>query len=210
MAVVQNPLIGRGRNSVGNVIFYTSKGQNIIRSKPITYADAKTPAQLKSRNIFLQVNEIARIFLPIIQISLKPMAVNQSEYTRFISLNRRFMPLDGSTFDKMNLTTLNFGNGSLYWGSEFETNRDTPVTYQIFLSGGKGDNNLGSNAKLLIGVYVIETNDLRVNYDSFDIGNPFLDFYFGYDLLPLNIFVILVWYDTSLGLVSDAITIWGL
>jgi len=205
MAVVQNPLIGRGRNSVGNIIFYTSKGQNIIRSKPISYGDAKSPAQLLSRSIFLQVNSLARLFLPVIQISLKPISINQSEYTRFISLNRQFMPSDGSNFNKMNLTTLNFGIGSLYWGGVFETNRDTPVTYTIFLPEGKGINNMGPNAKLLCAVYIVETNELQVNYDAFDINSGFVFFYFGYDLSFLNIFVILCWYDTGLGVVSDTL-----
>lgn len=59
MAIVQNPLIGRTRNSVGNTIFYTSLKKNILRSKPIIYRDANSITQQKNRLCFnLTMNTI--------------------------------------------------------------------------------------------------------------------------------------------------------
>jgi hypothetical protein len=50
MAIVENPEMGRVRRSVGNVVFSTCGGQNVIRTKSITYKDPKTPVQLFYRD----------------------------------------------------------------------------------------------------------------------------------------------------------------
>lgn len=51
MAIVQNPLIGRTRKQTGGQVFSTVFGQNIMRSKPASYNDKQSAAQLIRRSI---------------------------------------------------------------------------------------------------------------------------------------------------------------
>lgn len=49
MAVLQNPLPGSMRGSIGNVVLYDTKGQHRARSKPLTVKQPNTPQQLATQ-----------------------------------------------------------------------------------------------------------------------------------------------------------------
>lgn len=55
----QNPLIGRSTKSKGADTFYTLNGQNIVRNKPMSVSNPRTPAQVSQRVRFTAFTEAA-------------------------------------------------------------------------------------------------------------------------------------------------------
>lgn len=84
-AVVQNPLIGRAKQSVAGTIFSTWKGINVLRSKPITVANPKTPRQLLQRAKLQATVAMYRQIPGFIQLGYRQQAVKKSEYNAFSS-----------------------------------------------------------------------------------------------------------------------------
>jgi hypothetical protein len=56
MAIVQNPLIGSAKKSAGAITFTRVKGQNIIKTKPLTVKNPRTTGQTDNRLRFLLVS----------------------------------------------------------------------------------------------------------------------------------------------------------
>ena len=61
MAISQNPITGRMRQKMSNVVFSTVFGQNVVRSKPLTVRNPKTAAQIKHREYFTKVVQLCKI-----------------------------------------------------------------------------------------------------------------------------------------------------
>lgn len=85
MAVVQNPIIGRARNNVGNVIFQSWKGKNVLRSRPLTVANPRTEGQVNQRNKMTLIVAIYRYIAAAIKLGFNQQAVGKSEYNAFVS-----------------------------------------------------------------------------------------------------------------------------
>ena len=60
MAIVQNPLIGSARKSVGGMTFARVDGKNILRTKPFQVKNPKTQAQVDNRERFKFVTQISQ------------------------------------------------------------------------------------------------------------------------------------------------------
>ena len=61
MAISQNPITGRMRQKMSNVVFSTVFGQNVVRSKPLTVRNPKTTAQMNHRDYFTKVVQLCKI-----------------------------------------------------------------------------------------------------------------------------------------------------
>lgn len=61
MAISQNPITGRMRQKMSNVVFSTVFSQNVVRSKPLTVRNPKTAAQINHREYFTKVVELCKI-----------------------------------------------------------------------------------------------------------------------------------------------------
>ncbi len=61
MAISQNPITGRMRQKMSNVVFSTVFSQNVVRSKPLTVRNPKTTAQIKHREYFTKVVQLCKI-----------------------------------------------------------------------------------------------------------------------------------------------------
>ena len=61
MAISQNPITGRMRQKMSNVVFSTVFGQNVVRSKPLTVRNPKTSAQMNHRDYFTKVVQLCKI-----------------------------------------------------------------------------------------------------------------------------------------------------
>ena len=61
MAISQNPITGRMRQKMSNVVFSTVFGQNVVRSKPLTVRNPKTTAQINHREYFTKVVQLCKI-----------------------------------------------------------------------------------------------------------------------------------------------------
>ena len=85
MAVVQNTLIGKSKQSVGGTTFSTWKGINVLKSKPTSVANPKTDLQLMQRSALQQVVSIYRLINVAIKKGWRKFAVQKSEYNAFTS-----------------------------------------------------------------------------------------------------------------------------
>jgi len=61
MAISQNPITGRMRQKMSNVVFSTVFSQNVVRSKPLTVRNPKTTQQTKHREYFTKVVQLCKI-----------------------------------------------------------------------------------------------------------------------------------------------------
>ncbi|MEJ7823500.1 MAG: DUF6266 family protein, partial [Chitinophagaceae bacterium] len=80
MAIVQNTLIGRARKKIGNTVFATLKGQNILRAKPLTVAQPQTPKKLMRQSALAQIVAMYRANAAAIKLGYTPNKQKQSPY----------------------------------------------------------------------------------------------------------------------------------
>lgn len=85
MAVVQNTLIGKSKQSVGGTTFSTWKGINVLKSKPTSVANPKSDLQLMQRSALQQIVSIYRTINVAVKKGWKKFAVQKSEYNAFTS-----------------------------------------------------------------------------------------------------------------------------
>jgi hypothetical protein len=89
MAIVENPIIGRARGSVGNCVFTFLFGKNILKSKPISINDPKTPAQLAHRARYKKLVKLLRQVINQINIANVGLELGTFAYTHLMSLNSK-------------------------------------------------------------------------------------------------------------------------
>jgi hypothetical protein len=87
MSVVSNPLIGHARQKIGNAVFSTWKGIDVLKTKPISVANPQTDAQTMQRSAFSQMVAAFRLMPSVIRAGFKKLAVKQSEFNAFTSAN---------------------------------------------------------------------------------------------------------------------------
>lgn len=87
MSVVQNTLIGQSRQRIGNAVFSTWKGINVLKSKPMSVANPKTDGQLQQRSAFSQMVLAFRNMPAVVRAGFKKLAVKKSEFNAFMSYN---------------------------------------------------------------------------------------------------------------------------
>jgi len=61
MAISQNPITGRMRQKMSNVVFSTVFSQNVVRSKPLTVRNPRTTGQVNHREYFTKVVQLCKI-----------------------------------------------------------------------------------------------------------------------------------------------------
>lgn len=89
MAVVQNTLIGRARGRVGNVVFSTHKGQNILKQKPEIVANPRTASQQLARARFTALLAMGLLLRPILPIGFRQFGGQVSWLNKFMSMNSK-------------------------------------------------------------------------------------------------------------------------
>jgi len=87
MARVQNTLIGRASGSVGNVVFYTYRLINVIRSRPENVFNPNTPNQQTVRSKFGYIVELYRLLKPLIVHGLKNRNRKMTAFNFFQKVN---------------------------------------------------------------------------------------------------------------------------
>jgi len=88
MAIVQNTLIGRTRQSVGGTTFSKWKGSNVLRSKASSVKNPKTDGQVSNRAQMTGIVAYARAILFFIQLGLNEVSKNMSQYNSFVKFNK--------------------------------------------------------------------------------------------------------------------------
>lgn len=85
MAVVQNPVIGRARNKMGNVIFQKWKDKNVMRSAPLQVHNPNTFLQVRQRQRMKIAVEMYRPAGQAVKAGFIEQAIGMSEYNAFTS-----------------------------------------------------------------------------------------------------------------------------
>lgn len=104
MAITQNPVIGRSKQSFANVTMTTWKGRNVLKSKTFSYNDAKTPAQQDNRARLKLLSWAAAAYRGAILVGLRKLATNVTEYNLFVSKSLNYYL--SSTTDRNEINTL--------------------------------------------------------------------------------------------------------
>lgn len=86
MAIIQNPLIGRGKGKMGNAIFTKMYDKNVLRSKPIEVYNPRTAKQMKQRGLFKATTSLASQLLCVIRDGYSEVK-NMSGYNAFTKDN---------------------------------------------------------------------------------------------------------------------------
>jgi hypothetical protein len=87
MAILQNPLIGRAKQKLGNTVFSAQFGKNTLRSKPLTVKNPKTPAQVLVRDRMKKLVKLFRQVLNYVNTAYAGSVTGMSPYNRVVSLN---------------------------------------------------------------------------------------------------------------------------
>jgi hypothetical protein len=100
MAILQNPLIGRAKQKLGNTVFSTQFGKNTLRTKPLTIKNPKTAAQLAVRTKMKKLVVIIRQVQNYINTAYAGSVHGMSAINRVVSLNMKNCWVDNtSTID---------------------------------------------------------------------------------------------------------------
>ncbi len=87
MAILQNPLIGRAKQKLGNTVFSAQFGKNTLRTKPLTIKNPKTAGQVAERTRMKKLVQLIRQVLNYINAAYAGSVHGMSAYNRVISLN---------------------------------------------------------------------------------------------------------------------------
>lgn len=113
MAVVQNPITGRTRQSFSTATFTKVYRQNVMRSKPSQVSNPKTLGQTSQRTAFANVNTALKNLLPLIQIGFKNFQTKMApfSYASKRSLKEAVSGIAGSRV--VDFTKLSISDGRL-------------------------------------------------------------------------------------------------
>jgi hypothetical protein len=87
--IVQNTLIGRSKQSIGNVVATTLLGKNVLKAKPLTVANPRTEGQINQRAKISAVVACGRAIAEVITLGFKEMAVGMYAFNAFTSTNTK-------------------------------------------------------------------------------------------------------------------------
>lgn len=119
MAVVQNTLIGKSKQSVGGTTFSTWKGINVLKSKPVSVANPQTDLQIMQRSALQQIVSIYRTINVAIKKGWKKFAVQKSEYNAFTSNSlKNAFDFAAPPVAELLPTALKITNGTITTGGE--------------------------------------------------------------------------------------------
>lgn len=113
MAIVENPIIGTAKNAFSTVIYQHYFNKNIIRSKPLIYHDANTPAQQNIRNYMKNLTSAGRNFTELLKYNLVNIYDNVNYWNAFNKLNFNSSFIDEFGNKKISFDLLKFSTGTL-------------------------------------------------------------------------------------------------
>ena len=98
MAISQNPITGRMRQKMSNVVFSTVFSQNVVRSKPLTVRNPRTTGQVKHRAYFTKVVQLCKILKTVEGIAKRSSRIGRSpKMSAYSYLIKGFMNAEDRT-----------------------------------------------------------------------------------------------------------------
>lgn len=85
--VTQNPVTGRMRKKMGNVVFSHVFKSNTMRTKPVKVKNPKTTGQRTQRAKFKNILEIGRYMVKVVRDGFKGLAKKHSAFNEFMREN---------------------------------------------------------------------------------------------------------------------------
>jgi hypothetical protein len=87
MAIIQNPLIGRSSQKLGNSVFSTQFGNNILKSKPLDVKNPRTANQMKHRKKFKLMVYLMRQLVPVLNAAYTNTVKGMSPFNKMVAYN---------------------------------------------------------------------------------------------------------------------------
>lgn len=118
MAISQNPIIGRTKKTLGNVVFTTWKGRNVIKTRPLTVGNPRTMRQQNQRAKFAVLVSLSKALMAKAK---KKFCLNNgtTEYNQFVSMNMQRLYVSPSGTVCVDMPQLSVSAGSI--GGEIPT-----------------------------------------------------------------------------------------
>lgn len=151
-AIQRNGIMGEAKKSAGYLVFYRSKGQNLVRTKPASYNDAKTETQVENRAIFTAAVKKFRELKQILKLGFVEGDIKLSEYNRFMKENTNSLVFDPTT-DPVTFDPTEFipSKGKLLPLTEFQatSGADSNITLDWTGQGTTPDSAADDNVQVL-------------------------------------------------------------
>lgn len=133
MARVQNPIIGQAINQAGGMIFSVWKQLKVMRSKPLSVANPRTPAQEAVRRRMALLASLMREVLQGIRIGFVRFQNGTTQWAQFLKENYATGTQDNGTSASLIVTALKFAKGTLLPVPELEigtvSGQNIPLTW---------------------------------------------------------------------------------
>jgi len=116
MAISQNPITGRMRQKMSNVVFSTVFGQNVVRSKPLTVRNPRTTGQVNHRDYFTKVVQLCKILKTVEGVAKRSSRTGRSpKMSAYSYLIKAFMNAEDRTTTpyKPNWPKVDLGPGEI-------------------------------------------------------------------------------------------------
>lgn len=159
MAIVQNPVTGRSKKKMGNVVFSTQFGKNTMRSKPVTVRNPRTTAQTQQRGKMKFAMAILRTFTAVFRLGFAKAAVGMSAFNYGFrdGLAAAVSGVSPNfTFTPANLMVAR-GNGlSLPSGNFTESGPECKTQFDVILKNSFDKN----DDKAILAIYNTELNEV--------------------------------------------------
>ena len=128
MAIVQNPLIGDARGSLGNTVFSKQFGKNTLRTKPINPKVGRSPGQQLTRERFNLLLPLLRQVLRFINDAYAGSVVGMSTHNRVMSLNMNNCFAEGTASIEPGLFVLCEHDGSFVENVVLSSTTENTIT----------------------------------------------------------------------------------
>lgn len=162
MARVQNPIIGQAINQAGGMVFSVWKQLKVMRSKPLSVANPKTPAQEAVRRRMALLASLMREVLQGIRVGFVRYQNGTTQWAQFLKENYATGTTDNGTSASLITTGLQFAKGTLLPVPDLEigtvSGQDIPLTWTD--NGGQ----TGANADDQLHAVLVNANGSAVAY----------------------------------------------
>jgi hypothetical protein len=155
MARVQSPIIGQAKNQAGGMIFSVWKQLKVMRSKPLSVANPRTPAQEAVRRRMALLASVCREVLQGIRLGFVRFQNGTTQWAQFLKENYATGTSDNGSTASLLVDELIFARGTLLQVAEFKISNVVGQTISCGWIDNSGQPGAASNDKL----HVVLIND---------------------------------------------------
>lgn len=148
MARIQNPIIGQAINQAGGMIFSVWKQLKVMRSKPLSVANPRTPAQEAVRRRMALLASLMREVLQGIRVGFVRFQNGTTQWAQFLKENYATGTSDNGTTASLITTALKFAKGTLLPVADFEIGTVSGQTIPLSWTDNSGQPGANSDDRL--------------------------------------------------------------